>query len=413
VALHATYLVALKMGSLRRLAFGSALACCTWLVALTDPVAAQSGPDMAPTPFAVAQFTVSDDHVAFEIVKPRARSNSVGMLSHIAIQGLDATVYVKHVTVQVGSRSTDIPVRRVLGPGDGTGAIDLRTNGAIVRNLIIHIQANTQSPGRMALFVPHGSAAAAAIVSTASPGHDVVTGSLAADMTPIGRYIAMPGVERHTLRLGTSKGRFTSLALRIREGAIGLDALRVVYNTGEVQTVPVGRPFGTGDRTPDIVLERDTFISEMQFALAPLLAGRAVIDVHGTYADGWTGDAGESKTYTAGWVMLGLRRATRDHLARDSGVPDDTRIAPGLGRFKKLRFTARDGAMTLGVVTVLFDDGERLVLPVGQTLERDQTSQPVSIEDPGRARGIAAITLPPASRIAAKRDGYVEIWGQN
>ena len=50
---------------------------------------------------------------------------------------------------------------------------------------------------------------------------------------------------------------------------------------------------------------------------------------------------------------------------------------------------------------------------VGQGLLRDQTSQPVSIENGGRGRGIVAIQLPPASKVAARRDGYVEVWGQN
>lgn len=401
--------------SVRRTALCSALALCAWGPLWSTSASAQLAPDMALAPFAVAAYAASDDRVTFEIVKPRARSAAAGLLSHVAIQGLDATVYVKHLTVLAGGHATEIPVRRVLGPGDGSGPIDLRTGGAVVRSVIVHIQANRQAPGRVALYVPGGSAAATAIVSNAEPADDPEA-NLDAGMTPVGRYTAMPGVERHALRLGASKGRFTSLVLRMREGAIALEAVRIVYNTGEVQTVAFGRAFGAGDRTRDIALERDSFISEIQFAIAPLRTGRAVLDLYGTYAEGWTGETGESKTYTAGWVMLGIRRATRDHLALGlpgTGVADETRVAPGLGRFKKLRFVARDGAMSLGVVTVLFDDGERGVIQVGQALARDQTSQPVSIEDGGRGRGVAAITLPPASKIAARRDGYVEVWGQN
>ena len=385
-------------------------------VGASAPALAQVGPDMAPAPFAVSAFAAADDHVTFDILKARARSLAAGTLSHVAIQGLDATVYVKHLTVHTGGRATEIPVRRPLVPGEGTGPIDLRSDGATVRAITVHIQANAQAnalaQGRIALYVPAGSAAAATIVS-GTPSGDNPGARPDGAMTPVARYTALPGADRHALRLGMAKGRFASLVLRIQEGAIGLNAVRILYNTGEVQMVPFGRPFGAGDQTREIVLERDAFIAEIQFALAPLTASRAVLDLYGTYADGWTGENGESKTYTAGWVMLGIRRATRDHLAQNTGVPEDARVAPGLGRFKKLRFVARDGSMSLGAVTVLFDDGERSTVQVGQGLLRDQTSQPVSIENSGRGRGIAAIQLPPASKVAARRDGYVEVWGQN
>jgi hypothetical protein len=276
----------------------------------------------------------------------------------------------------------------------------------------VHFQPNAGTPGRVALYVPEGSAAAAMIISPDVGASGLTTGSIDPGLFPVTRYMAMPGVERHGVKLGVSKGRFAALSLRIQEGAVVLNAVRVVYNTGEVQTVPFGRPLGAGDRTPAFTLERDTFINEIQFLMAPLVSARAVIDVFGTYAEGWSGETGEAKTYTAGWVMLGIRRPTREHLAQAS-VPEDPRIAPDLGRFKKLRFVARDGAMSVGVVTVLYDDGERALLQVGQMLARDQVSQPVTIEDGGRGRGIVAVSLPPVSKRGARLDGFVEVWGQN
>jgi hypothetical protein len=318
--------------------------------------------------------------------------------ARLRLQALDRPVYVRDIEFQIGNGRESRIVRRVLLPGEASEPITVPSSGGPVRQLTIHIQPDKEGAGRLVVLAP-------GMTTDAVPNAEIL---LPAEMTQIARHIAQPGIDRHAIVLGPSKGRFSHLAIRVSEGVVGLQGLKIVYAGGITQMVPVGRQFRAGEQFPPFVLERDLSINEIQLLLADPLTTRAVFDVFGQYAEGWTGETGENRTYSAGWVMLGVRRPFREGMAAE-----DVNVPAGIGRFKKLRFTARDGAMTLGVITVLYEDGERSSLEVGQMLQRDQTSQPVTIEVSGRGRAISAIALPPGGKHAARRDGYVEVWGQN
>jgi hypothetical protein len=359
---------------------------------------------LAPTP--------GSDKVAFESQRPGQSSATTLVLSDIVLQAQDGPVVVRQMRVTVGRETIEFPIRRALAPGETVGPFAIKVSGAVSR-IVVDIQPDRQSTARISVLVP--SAVSSAVAAARAPTQTQLPASLnglsqlgTTTFGAQGTHGAQGALadDRVAVRIGPAKGRHTQIAFYMRHGAVTLRGVRILYATGETQDVPFARQFVEGEVASPIILEREGFISEIQYRVTAS-SPRAVIDLYGALSDGWTGDAGESKTYSAGWVLLGLRRPTADDLGRDIPVTAD------VGRLKKMRFTAREASVTLTSVIVVFDDGDRATFPVGQTLSKDQTSQPIKLEETGIGRRIAAIIFPPASKIATRRDSYIEVWGQN
>jgi hypothetical protein len=346
------------------------------------------------------------DHVSLKAGGSlKAGATMLQSLGQVLLQSVDGPVYIRHVAVVMGTETIDIPVRRILAAGETAGPFVLKAPGrGLITALTVHVQPDAQASGRIAVLAP--TEALEHITQQAAHSRNLANDR--AGLTLIAASTIQPLTARTAVRLGPSKGRLTHILLRLRSGTLALQAVRVLHVTGETQMLAMDRTLGPGDATVALPLERDAFVAEVQVIGTAQGSARTVLDVYGQLADGWTGDAGESKTYTAGWVLIGLRRPSRD-----GAGGDDARVTADLGRFKKLKFTARDGAVTLTTATVVFDDGDQTSVSIGQTLTKDQTSQPVGLVETGPGRGIAAVILPPASKTAMRRDGYVEVWGQN
>jgi hypothetical protein len=376
----------------------------------------QTSIDQGWTPLAVLVPTPGADHATFEVPSNRRSSSSAKLLiSDVLLQVLDGPMFVRQMRVTRGRETVEIPIRRAYGPGDQIGPYTFAAGDAVSR-IVVDLQPDRQSNARIAVFVPGALAGAVAAVLAPAPqgvpatldglspiGTITLNESSAAGM---GSAFGTPAGGKPSFRIGAQRGRLTHLALYVQRGTLTLRGLRIVYATGETQDIALERQLTEGQATPLILVEREGFIAEVQYNVSASTP-RANITLYGALAEGWTGEAGESKTYTAGWVLLALQRPSQEALLREARVTAD------VGRFKKLRFTAREGSASLSSVTVVFDDGSRATISIGQNLAKDQTSQPIKLEDAGGGRRIEAIIFPPASKSAIKRDSYVEVWGQN
>jgi hypothetical protein len=359
--------------------------------------------DSAWVPLTVLSPTPGDDQVTFEFTRKGRTGAQPGLLvSDILLQAVDGPVIVRQLRVSVGREVVEFSVRKSLAPGEVLGPFAIKVSGAVTR-IVVDLQPDRQSNGRLGVFVP--ATAAAGVAAILAPANVALPPTMEGMSQIATTTIGLAGA-RPAARVGFAKGRYTHILVRAQAGSVALQGVVIKFTTGETQAVAFPGQLNEGDTTLPIALERDAFVAEVEYLIAGT-AGRAVLDLYGMLADGWTGDAGESKTYAGGWVLLGLRRPSNDAGAQETPITAD------VGRLKKLRFTARDTAVTLTTVTVVFDDGQRATYSVGQTLAKDATSQPIKLDETGAGRRITAILFPPSSKSAARRDSYVEVWAQN
>jgi hypothetical protein len=225
------------------------------------------------------------------------------------------------------------------------------------------------------------------------------------------------GIDRDVIKVGGELGKFDRIRLRVLANDIHINTLKVLYMDGSTQDLAVDADVKANSRTSWFDIEESKFIREIQMSYRskPNFKGQARIEVTGQYADGWLGTNGEGKQYNQGWVLLGAQTAGFTGFDKDIIT-----VGKNEGGFTKLRVIARDRAITLREVRVVFFTGPDEVFQMRERVDPGNPYGPLEFKG-GRA-AIKEIQAKYRSRFDLLKGlknlfegtpAVVEIWGQH
>jgi hypothetical protein len=225
------------------------------------------------------------------------------------------------------------------------------------------------------------------------------------------------GIDRDVIKVGGEIGKFDRIRLRVLGNDVRLNTLKVLYMDGSTQDLAVDADIRANTRTSWLEIDGKKFIREIQMSYRskPNFKGQARIEVTGQYADGWLGPNGEGKAYNAGWVLLGAQTAGF------TGFDKDTiNVGKNEGGFAKLRIVAKDRAITLREVRVVFFTGPDEVFTMRERVDPGNPYGPLEFKS-GRS-AIKEIQAKYRSRFDLAKGlknlfegtpAVVEVWGQH
>jgi hypothetical protein len=225
------------------------------------------------------------------------------------------------------------------------------------------------------------------------------------------------GIDRDVIKVGGEIGKFDRLRLRVLGNDVHINTLKVVYMDGSEQDLAVDADIRANTRTSWLEIQGDKFIREIQMSYRskPNFKGQARIEVTGQYADGWLGPNGEGKKFNAGWVLLGAQTAGFTGFDKDTIT-----VGKNEGGFTKLRVVAKDRAITLREIRVVFVSGPDEVFTMRERVDPGNPYGPLEFKA-GRS-AIKEIQAKYRSRFDLAKGlknlfegtpAVVELWGQH
>jgi hypothetical protein len=225
------------------------------------------------------------------------------------------------------------------------------------------------------------------------------------------------GIDRDVIKVGGEIGKFDRLRLRVLGNDVHINNLKVVYMDGSEQDLAVDADIRANTRTSWLEVQGSKFIREIQMSYRskPNFKGQARIEVTGQYADGWLGPNGEGKKFNAGWVLLGAQTAGFTGFDKDTIT-----VGKNEGGFVKLRVVAKDRAITLREIRVVFFTGPDEVFTMRERVDPGNPYGPLEFKA-GRS-AIKEIQAKYRSRFDLAKGlknlfegtpAVVEVWGQH
>jgi hypothetical protein len=332
--------------------------------------------------------------------------------------------------------------RRInLLPGERTRPIDLRSEERFIDHIDLFYRTNPNATGnrRHAVIRVVGfqtaAGAAAARPPVGSPSAPPTTTVPTQPTTPaptqaavgdetrngifLGRQTVGFGADRDIVRVGARIGKFDKVRLRVLDNDIRLVQMRVIYESGEPDTLAYDADIRANSRTKWFALKGDRFIREVEliYRRREGFRGQATVEVYGEYAEGWLAPGGEgSKIREGGWVLLGSATA-----ALKIGFDrDKIEIGRNQGGFRQVRLDVSERAITLREVEVVYESGDVEKFEVPSSVRRIAAGAsygPIDLRGTAR-RAIREVNLVYRSRFidrdARGRDaGIVQLWGRH
>jgi hypothetical protein len=253
-----------------------------------------------------------------------------------------------------------------------------------------------------------GATATSPAPSSAAPGTITAGGDVLFGSQTVGF-----GVDRDVIRVGTDIGKFDKVRLRVLDNDIFLNEMRVIYANGEPDVLAVNGELKQNTRTRWFTLKGDRFIKEIQltYRSRPNFKGQARVEAYGEFAEGWLKPGGEGAKFNQGWVLLGAQTAGFVGFDNDL-IP----VGRNEGGFKQIRVTAKDRAITLNELRVVYGSGAEDVIPIKTKVEAGSTYGPIDLK--GGTRTIKEIRAKYRSRFIDKSAigrgaAIVEVWGKH
>jgi hypothetical protein len=156
------------------------------------------------------------------------------------------------------------------------------------------------------------------------------------------------GVDRDVIRVGRREGRFSKIALEVRDNDVEILDLKVFFNRGPPQDVRVREKMRAGSRTRPLDLaggDRVIDRIEMTYRARPSFRGRAKVAVFGLR------DLPPPPPTMARWEELGCNKV---------GIKPDRdtiRVGRREGRFSAIKLTVRGSKIELLDLTVVYERG--------------------------------------------------------
>jgi hypothetical protein len=347
---------------------------------------------------------------ARDVVIP-AEGRSGSRYTAIRVQVLDEPLFITGLSVQYGNgQISEIPVRRIMRPGDTTEPIDLEGGGRYINAIRVGIQ---QAPDwrRTARIAIIGDREEARRFREQRPERyprvPVVRDDLPRGWVLFATQRANFGTDRDAIVVGRERGVFQRIALRARGNDVFVRDIIIRFGNGEVKEFPIDLVITDGSRTQDLRLERPRFIEQIDliYASRPDRGPPALVDVFGEYAADSNRGAGDGYD-NAGWQLIGAQRAS---MFRSDG--DEYPVDPRIGRINAIRLLARKSDVDIQTITIHYASGDREVLPVNRKLNRDNPSPDIIVR--GRGTGpVRGITVQHKSILSLRGEAVVEVWGR-
>lgn len=213
------------------------------------------------------------------------------------------------------------------------------------------------------------------------------------------RRIGGFGIDRDTIGVGRKEGRFTRIGVEVREGAVFLAQVVVVYGNDQVERFDLLRPLRQGERTPPIDLKgKGRFIKRIEIAArAHGRRGprrhRAVLDVYGETVRPWSD----------GWEELGQQRV-------GFGVDHDViRVGRREGRFEKIALEVSENDVEIRDLKVFFRHGPPQDVRVREFIPAGGHTRPLDLR--GGDRVIERIEMVYRTRGPGRGRATVTVYG--
>jgi hypothetical protein len=179
----------------------------------------------------------------------------------------------------------DFPVDRLIRDGQDQ-PIDLRGERKYLKRIELVYRSRPSFEGRAVMKVYGEPARFGGPPGTLPPisGGPPVGGG-GADWTELGcKRVSLFGVDRDSIEVGRSEGRFKAIRLYVRGADIQMLDLKVVYGNGEPDHIPVRTLIRQGDRTRPLDLRgRERFVRriDMTYLTVPNFKGQATVCAEG------------------------------------------------------------------------------------------------------------------------------------
>ena len=157
------------------------------------------------------------------------------------------------------------------------------------------------------------------------------------------------GVDRDVIRVGRREGRFSALALEVRDNDVEILDLNVFFNRGPPQSLRVREFIRAGGRTRPVQFawgDRSIDRIEITYRARPSFRGRAKVAVFGLRDGG-----PPPPPPPVSWVELGCGKV---------GIKpdrDSIRVGRREGRFSAIKLSVRGSKIEIMDLTVVYDRG--------------------------------------------------------
>jgi hypothetical protein len=190
-----------------------------------------------------------------------------GQFENIALQVRGGAAYIVEVSVIYGNNDAQrIDIRRALKDGERSPPLNLQGRGRAIKSIII-LARSMGGPRNRAVVDVYGEE---------RRGRDA--------WELLGEQSVGFGVDRDTIRVGRHEGRFSKIALEVRDNDVEILDLSVFFNRGPPQSLRVREFIRAGGRTRPIDFaggDRSIDRIELTYRARPGMRGRAKVAVFG------------------------------------------------------------------------------------------------------------------------------------
>ncbi len=362
-----------------------------------DPYPA--GPGYGPTgqPQVLDQqlFDRRTDRVEFRVPRSDTR------LSQISLRSLDDSVALESLEIRYNyGPSQTVNIYDRLGPGETTEPFDVDGERRSVVGVTV-IKRPSWRPGQNRLELLGLERQRPRPSLGSEPGR-APPGWVLFGAQRVGYQ-----VDRDVIDIGQDIGRFTRIALSVRDADVYLREITLVYANGQRDTKEIYTSIPANSRTRPIEIEGSRFLRQIELVYQSQpnrRDDRATVEIYGEYDRGWLSDRGGYRDYNRGALLLGAHRALMFSNDNDAFV-----IGSQFGTFRALRMTVRRHAVRITGIRITYVNGQVEELPIFQELLDGQSTQDLTL---GRInRPIERVDVRYRTKLNFQGEGIVELWG--
>ena len=291
-----------------------------------------------------------------------------GQFENIALQVRGGAANIIELSVIYGNNDAQrIDIRRTLRDGERSPPLNLQGRGRGIKSIII-LARSLGGPRNRAFIDVYGEE---------RRGRDA--------WELLGEQSVGFGVDRDVIRVGRHEGRFSALALEVRDNDVEILDLTVFFNSGPPQNLQVREFIRAGGRTRPIQFawgDRSIDRIELTYRSRPGMRGRAKVAVFGLRD---FAPPPPPPPPPVSWVELGCGKV---------GIKpdrDSIRVGRREGRFSAIKLAVRGSKIELIDLTVVYERGPPDQLQVRKKIGDGDETPPLDLR--GERRAIDRVDL--------------------
>ena len=292
-----------------------------------------------------------------------------GQFENIALQVRGGAANIIEVSVIYGNNDAQrIDIRRTLRDGERSPPLNLQGRGRGIKSIII-LARSMGGPRNRAFIDVYGEEA------RRDPWE------------LLGEQSVGFGVDRDVIRVGRHEGRFSKIALEVRDNDVEILDLTVFFNRGPPQQLRVREFIRAGGRTRPIDFaggDRSIDRIELTYRSRPGMRGRAKVAVFGL-RDFAPPPPPPPSPPPVSWVELGCGKV---------GIKpdrDSIRVGRREGRFSAIKLAVRGSKIELIDLAVVYERGPPDELSVRKKIGDGEETPPLDLR--GERRAIDRVDL--------------------